>query len=292
MNHHVDLSAAAAAAAAFTYQQHPNQQQQPHNRSSSVGGNSSTTSSPPSVSPPQLLTSNTNNLNLTSLNFNQPTTNYLLPYYFTTNPTANTAPFTTAYSNTSSNLRCPSQTTLLGTSAFLTSLDPNSTTLKTFADTNFMYQATNKQLSNNLLTSLTNSSTSSLTGNSAPNAATSSLNHPLYLLSNPSKTTSQLAGTSINPSSTSSSRALSSTSLNTSLISCGDPFGRNGYKQTPASILAQASTTFQIPFSSFVVDLKGKRPKKRFKKPPEFRKVLPKNSLMLLHELRPNVEYR
>lgn len=32
--------------------------------------------------------------------------------------------------------------------------------------------------------------------------------------------------------------------------------------------------------------------KKKFKKPPELRKVLPKNSLMLLHELRQNVEYR
>ena len=35
-----------------------------------------------------------------------------------------------------------------------------------------------------------------------------------------------------------------------------------------------------------------KKRKKRFKKPIELRKVLPKNSLMLLHELMPNVEYR
>lgn len=32
--------------------------------------------------------------------------------------------------------------------------------------------------------------------------------------------------------------------------------------------------------------------KRRYKKPPELRKVLPKNSLMLLHEFRPNIEYR
>jgi hypothetical protein len=36
----------------------------------------------------------------------------------------------------------------------------------------------------------------------------------------------------------------------------------------------------------------NKKLKKRYKKPIEFRKVLPKNSLMMLHELRPNVEYR
>ena len=35
-----------------------------------------------------------------------------------------------------------------------------------------------------------------------------------------------------------------------------------------------------------------KKRKKRIKKPIELRKVLPKNSLMLLHELMPNVEYR
>lgn len=35
-----------------------------------------------------------------------------------------------------------------------------------------------------------------------------------------------------------------------------------------------------------------KKRKRRFKKPLELRKVLPKNSLMLLHEYRPNVEYR
>ncbi len=38
--------------------------------------------------------------------------------------------------------------------------------------------------------------------------------------------------------------------------------------------------------------INGKKRKRRYKKPPELRKVLPKNSLMLLHELRPNVEYR
>jgi hypothetical protein len=32
--------------------------------------------------------------------------------------------------------------------------------------------------------------------------------------------------------------------------------------------------------------------KKRYKKPPELRNVLPKNSLMILHELRHHVEYR
>lgn len=36
----------------------------------------------------------------------------------------------------------------------------------------------------------------------------------------------------------------------------------------------------------------GVKRKRRFKKPPELRNVLPKNSLMLLHEYRPNVEYR
>ncbi|RNA31431.1 double-stranded RNA-specific editase 1 [Brachionus plicatilis] len=35
-----------------------------------------------------------------------------------------------------------------------------------------------------------------------------------------------------------------------------------------------------------------KKNRKKFKKPPELRRVLPKNSLMLLHELRQNVEYR
>lgn len=140
-----------------------------------------------------------------------------------------------------------------------------------------MYQTTtNKPLFAPPTTSLTNSS---------PNAATSSLNHPLYLISNASKTTSSLSATTPThqtptTTTTPSTRSLLSstpTNLNPSLISC-DPFSRN--------------RLVQIPFSSFVVDLKGKRPKKRFKKPPEFRKVLPKNSLMLLHELRPNVEYR
>jgi hypothetical protein len=36
----------------------------------------------------------------------------------------------------------------------------------------------------------------------------------------------------------------------------------------------------------------GLKRKRHFKKPVELRKVLPKNSLMLLHEYRPNVEYR
>lgn len=43
--------------------------------------------------------------------------------------------------------------------------------------------------------------------------------------------------------------------------------------------------------NQFSVGLNMKR-KRRFKKPPELRNVLPKNSLMLLHEYRPNVEYR
>ena len=42
---------------------------------------------------------------------------------------------------------------------------------------------------------------------------------------------------------------------------------------------------------SIGVNMNVKR-KRRFKKPPELRNVLPKNSLMLLHEYRPNVEYR
>ncbi len=43
--------------------------------------------------------------------------------------------------------------------------------------------------------------------------------------------------------------------------------------------------------NQFSVGINLKR-KRRFKKPPELRNVLPKNSLMLLHEYRPNVEYR
>ena len=59
------------------------------------------------------------------------------------------------------------------------------------------------------------------------------------------------------------------------------------------SLLYNTKTT--VPFTtnaSLNVCINGKKRKRRFKKPPELRKVLPKNSLMLLHELRPNVEYR
>ena len=47
------------------------------------------------------------------------------------------------------------------------------------------------------------------------------------------------------------------------------------------------------PYSATSMCLNGlKKRKRRYKKPPELRKVLPKNSLMLLHEYRPNIEYR
>jgi hypothetical protein len=49
----------------------------------------------------------------------------------------------------------------------------------------------------------------------------------------------------------------------------------------------------KIPYNATSICLNGlKKRKRRYKKPPELRKVLPKNSLMLLHEFRPNIEYR
>ena len=49
----------------------------------------------------------------------------------------------------------------------------------------------------------------------------------------------------------------------------------------------------KIPYNATNICLNGlKKRKRRYKKPPELRKVLPKNSLMLLHEFRPNIEYR
>ncbi len=49
----------------------------------------------------------------------------------------------------------------------------------------------------------------------------------------------------------------------------------------------------KIPYNTTSICLNGlKKRKRRYKKPPELRKVLPKNSLMLLHEFRPNIEYR
>lgn len=150
--------------------------------------------------------------------------------------------------------------------------------MKTFAESNFLYAGANKTLF------------TSTGGATLPNGA--SLNDPyklnqLYLL-NPSKTSSLSA--------TRTASSLLSTGAQTAIISC-DPFSRTAasFKSPVSSILASnpaPQSTFHIPFSSFAVDMKGKRPKKRFKKPPELRKVLPKNSLMLLHELRPNVEYR
>lgn len=56
------------------------------------------------------------------------------------------------------------------------------------------------------------------------------------------------------------------------------------YAAQPLQLHSFASSKTQ-----FSVGVKRKR---RFKKPPELRNVLPKNSLMLLHEYRPNVEYR
>lgn len=58
-----------------------------------------------------------------------------------------------------------------------------------------------------------------------------------------------------------------------------------GFNNKPMQIHTFNSKT------QFTVGLNVKR-KRRFKKPPELRNVLPKNSLMLLHEYRPNVEYR
>lgn len=100
-----------------------------HQRSSSV--TSSVTSSPPSVSPPQLLTASstttttTNSINLAALTQPSPT-NYILPYYFATNPSPSYTLSTTG------NLRChngyqPNSQAILGGSTFLTTLDPNST---------------------------------------------------------------------------------------------------------------------------------------------------------------------
>ena len=62
-----------------------------------------------------------------------------------------------------------------------------------------------------------------------------------------------------------------------------------------SSLQPQQQQTKPLTFttkSPFTLQNGIKKRKKRFKKPPELRKVLPKNSLMVLHELRPNVEYR
>lgn len=61
------------------------------------------------------------------------------------------------------------------------------------------------------------------------------------------------------------------------------------------SYLAPAFTDITIGANvvkSPYVSNQFKKNRKKFKKPPELRRVLPKNSLMLLHELRQNVEYR
>lgn len=61
-----------------------------------------------------------------------------------------------------------------------------------------------------------------------------------------------------------------------------------------AKSLIHSASTFstKTPFTATSVGINIKKRKRRFKKPLELRKVLPKNSLMLLHEYRPNVEYR
>lgn len=51
-------------------------------------------------------------------------------------------------------------------------------------------------------------------------------------------------------------------------------------------------TTIQPLSTNSQLSSMNKKRKKRYKKPIELRKILPKNSLMLLHELIPNVEYR
>ena len=69
------------------------------------------------------------------------------------------------------------------------------------------------------------------------------------------------------------------------------------------TILTTAINPLEIPTQPTLIPIRSsiqplnrlvgiKKRKRRFKKPIELRKVLPKNSLMLLHELMPNVEYR
>ncbi len=85
-----------------------------------------------------------------------------------------------------------------------------------------------------------------------------------------------------------------------------DLFYTNTFDQSALSYLPTASFAYttapiistkslfnsKTPFTDTSIGTNIKKRKRRFKKPIEFRKVLPKNSLMLLHEYRPNVEYR
>ena len=63
-----------------------------------------------------------------------------------------------------------------------------------------------------------------------------------------------------------------------------------GSLATNSKAIVQAINSANPYTGAFGLNMKKR--KRRFKKPPELRKVLPKNSLMLLHEYRPNTEYR
>lgn len=63
---------------------------------------------------------------------------------------------------------------------------------------------------------------------------------------------------------------------------------------TPAfADIAYGALNGKNPYTATNLCINGlKKRKRRYKKPVELRRVLPKNSLMLLHEYRPNIEYR
>lgn len=171
--------------------------------------------------------------------------------------------------------------------------------LKSLTDSNnYLYSAT----------STCKNPTSHLFTTTIPPTDTSKLNHhQLYILSpsssasskHPSSSTSSNGGFFETTQTTSATTAYLPTSSSASDFFLAEPSPfTTTYHHHPHSHhthhhrVNKPITSY--PITTFGGELnKGlKRPKKRYKKPLEFRKVLPKNSLMLLHELRPNVEYR
>jgi hypothetical protein len=98
----------------------------------------------------------------------------------------------------------------------------------------------------------------------------------------------------------------STNNIISSTTSTGESLTNNIFLTNNANTTTGVLTSFdvqtlptRIPIRTSIQQLNSnsgligiKKRKKRFKKPIELRKVLPKNSLMLLHELMPNVEYR
>ena len=87
--------------------------------------------------------------------------------------------------------------------------------------------------------------------------------------------------------------SLATTSIPTGYVTTASTFADLAYGTIGSAKALTHPFSTKNPYSTSAICLNGlKKRKRRYKKPPELRKVLPKNSLMLLHEFRPNIEYR